>query len=546
MANTERIFRVALYCRLSKDDGVECESGSISTQKDILTQFVRDKGWHVVKTYVDDGYTGTNFDRPGFQEMIKAIKDGQIDCVITKDLSRLGRNYLDCGIYLEVFFPEHGVRYIAVNDSVDTLNNSAMDITPFKNILNEMYSKDQSVKTKTALRSRFSQGKFTGTSAPYGYLKDPSDHNRLIVDEKAAPIVRKMFELAKGGWGISRIRRYLTDQRLMRPAAMAIENGVNYDRCFEANPERKYFWSENSVRQVLRSPTYAGHLTAYKRPCVSMKIKKRPSRLPEEWEIIKNTHEAIVSQEDFDLVQRLMTCRRDKKNISGYDNVFAGIVKCSDCGYALRSVVAHRTKSQFPIENIDYYCANYMRYGTDVCTKHRLSARQLHQIVLDDINQFARMAQDDEKMIRKIQKQLSDSTASEYKDKEREHRKMKKRLAELDKLFAALYEDKVMKKITERNYELMSKRYELEQLELEKQITEIGAIITSKEENDQNAYDFVKLMKQFVGLKELSAAMVNTLIDRITVGESKPDKDGNKVQEIKIYYRFVGHIGYEA
>lgn len=543
MGSTERVFKAALYCRLSKDDGERCESGSISTQKDILAQFIRDKGWHLVKTYVDDGYTGTNFDRPGFQEMIKAIEAGQVDCVITKDLSRLGRNYLDCGIYLEVFFPEHGVRYIAVNDGVDTLNNTAIDITPFKNILNEMYSKDQSVKTKTALRSRFSQGKFTGTSAPYGYLKDPNDHNHLIIDEKAAPVVKQMFELAKGGWGISRIRRYLTEQKIMRPAAMAIENGVNYDRCFESNPESKYVWSENSVRQILRSPTYAGHLTAYKRPSISMKVKKRPSRLPEEWQIIKNTHEAIVNQEDFDVVQRLMTCRRDKKNSSGYDNVFAGIVKCADCGYSLRSTVAHRPKSQTPIDNIDYYCANYMRYGTDVCTTHRIAARELHRVVLADINHFAQMAQEDEKMVNKIQKQLNDTNVSDFRDKERELRKMKKRLAEIDKLFAALYEDNVMKKITERNYELMSKRYELEQLELEQRISEIDSIITTREENNQNVYDFVQLMKQFVGVKELTAAMVNTIVERITVREQMRSKDGDKIQEIKIFYRFVGNIG---
>ena len=190
-----KIYEVGMYCRLSKDDGTDNESASIATQKSILTDYVKKQGWHLAKTYVDDGYSGTNFQRPSFQNMIKDIESGLINCVITKDLSRLGRNYLDCGLYLEVFFPEHNVRYIAVNDGVDTLNKSAMDITPFRNILNEMYSADVSVKIKSAYRARFQQGKFMGTTAPYGYVKDPADHNHLLIDDKVAHVVREIFDL---------------------------------------------------------------------------------------------------------------------------------------------------------------------------------------------------------------------------------------------------------------------------------------------------------------------------------------------------------------
>ncbi|WP_194736160.1 recombinase family protein, partial [Streptococcus suis] len=198
-----KIYEVGIYCRLSKDDGTDNESASIATQKSILTDYVKRQGWHLAKTYVDDGYSGTNFQRPSFQNMIKDIENGLINCVITKDLSRLGRNYLDCGLYLEVFFPEHNVRYIAVNDGVDTLNKSAMDITPFRNILNEMYSADVSVKIKSAYRARFQQGKFMGTTAPYGYVKDPADHNHLLIDDKVAHVVREIFDLALAGNGIA-------------------------------------------------------------------------------------------------------------------------------------------------------------------------------------------------------------------------------------------------------------------------------------------------------------------------------------------------------
>ena len=220
-----KVYEVGMYCRLSKDDGTDNESASIATQKSILTDYVKKQGWHLAKTYVDDGYSGTNFQRPSFQNMIKDIESGVINCVITKDLSRLGRNYLDCGLYLEVFFPEHNVRYIAVNDGVDTLNKSAMDITPFRNILNEMYAADISVKIKSAFRARFQQGKYMATSAPYGYIKDPADHNHLLIDDKVAHIVREIFDLALQGYGIPKIRKHINKQHILRPAAYAAERG---------------------------------------------------------------------------------------------------------------------------------------------------------------------------------------------------------------------------------------------------------------------------------------------------------------------------------
>ena len=344
------IYDVAIYCRLSredvKEDGSGDESASIGTQKAILTEYVRQRGWHLVQTYVDDGYSGTNFQRPGFQSMIQDIEAKRINCVITKDLSRLGRNYLDCGLYLEVFFPEHGVRYISVNDGVDTLNKSAMDITPFRNILNEMYAADVSMKVKSALRARFNSGLYVSTSPPYGYLKDPADHNHLIIDEKAAPVVKLIFQMALDGAGIAKIRNHLNASHILRPAAYAAaERGESgYERHFEGKEDNRYQWSNNSVRAILRSPVYAGNLVGYKRVAVSMKSKKRPSKLPEEWEVIPNTHEGIVTQAQFDTVQRLMTSRRRDKGGSGFDNIFSGILKCADCGYAMRAMSANRRK----------------------------------------------------------------------------------------------------------------------------------------------------------------------------------------------------------
>ena len=480
--------------------------------------------------------------------MIKDIEAGKINCVITKDLSRLGRNYLDCGLYLEVFFPEHGVRYISVNDGVDTLNKSAMDITPFRNILNEMYAADVSMKVKSALRARFNNGLFVSTSPPYGYLKDPVDHNHLIIDEKAAPVVRLIFQMALDGNGISKIRNHLNTSHILRPAAYAAaERGESgYERHFEGNEDNRYQWSNNSVRAILRSPVYAGNLVGYKRVAVSMKSKKRPSKLPEEWEVIPNTHEGIITQEQFDTVQRLITSRRRDKGNSGFNNIFSGILKCADCGYAMRAMSANRRKRPDPIDCVQYQCNHYGTNGKEACSAHSVEARDLFDAVLADIRYYAKLAlSSDEKQVRQLQKQLSSIGESEQKSLEREKRKLSKRLSELDKLFSALYEDKVLERITERNFDMVSRKYETEQAQLSTRIEEINASLAEKESTDSGVRDFFSLIAQYADTMELSASMVNALIERITVGERVQNEDGTVEQTIKIYYKFVGNLSDE-
>ena len=539
-----QIYEVGIYCRLSKDDGTENESASIATQKSILTDYVKKQGWHLAKTYVDDGYSGTNFQRPSFQNMIKDIENGRINCVITKDLSRLGRNYLDCGLYLEVFFPEHNVRYIAVNDGVDTLNKSAMDITPFRNILNEMYSADVSVKIKSAYRARFQQGKFMGTYAPYGYIKDPADHNHLLIDDKVAHVVREIFDLALAGNGLGKIRKHINSQHVLRPAAYAAEQGATgYERYFEDNEENRYIWSENSVRNILRSPIYAGNLAGYKRIAANMKSKKRPSKLPEEWEVIPDTHEGIVTQEEFDTVQQLMTSRRREKNKGGFENIFSGVIKCADCGYALRAMSANRRKRPDIIDCVQYTCNNYGRYGNVMCTAHAIEARDLFNAVLADINRFADMAVNDERAVRAIEKRLTETDQSKAKAMEKEQKKLNKRLTELDRLFSSLYEDKVMERITERNFEMMSGKYQKEQLEIEARLKEVTETLNESYEKSQGIRDFLSLIRNYQGLKELDATVVNALIDKILVSEREKMADGTVRQEIKIYYKFIGFVG---
>ena len=390
------------------------------------------------------------------------------------------------GCIWKFVFPEHNVRYIAVNDGVDTLNKSAMDITPFRNILNEMYAADISVKIKSAYRARFQQGKFMGTTAPYGYIKDPADHNHLLIDDKVAHVVREIFDLALVGNGISKIRKHLNRQHILRPAAYAVTQGdTSYERHFGDNEESRYIWSDGSVRSILRSPIYAGNLVGYKRIAVSMKSKKRPSKLPEEWEVIPDTHEGIVTQEEFDTVQQLMTSRRREQNAGGFENIFAGIIKCADCGYALRAMNAHRRKRPEVIDCVQYSCNNYARNGKGVCTAHNVEARDLFNAVLADINRFADMAVNDEKAVRAIEKRLTETDQSRAKALEKERKKLNKRLAELDRLFSSLYEDKVMERITERNFEMMSGKYQKEQLEIEARLSEVTETLNDSYEKSQ-------------------------------------------------------------
>lgn len=540
---TNTVLQAAIYCRLSKDDGNMSESSSIGTQRDMLARYVREQGWKLAGEYIDDGFSGLSFDRPDFKRMIADVEAGKINCVITKDLSRLGRNYLESGAYIEIFFPEHGVRYIALNDGVDTQNSGNMDITPFKNLLNELYSKDISKKIKSAKKARLQQGKFSATSAPYGYRKDPLDRNHLIIDEDTAPIVRRMFDLAKQGLGISQIRRILTAEKVPRPAADAEDKGGNYDRFFEDNEDNKYVWSNNSVRGILRSPVYAGHLAGYKRPIPSMKSRKRLCALPEDWLVVRDTHEPIIPTEEWDLVQSLITSRRSgTPGANGYNNIFAGLIKCADCGYAMRTSPAHRYKKSNPIDNMGYCCNNYGIYGKEVCTQHKIEARELQSAVLADIQKHAQMAlEDDGKLLQRIIGKLDMNSKAEVKSQEKERKQAEKRLVELDKLFAKLFEDRANEKISERNYLAMSSRYEQEQSQLDSRIAVICDHQTESQAATDNAGQFVSQMKEYAGITELSAPLLHALIERVTVEESKVI-DGERCQTIHIYYKFIGCI----
>jgi hypothetical protein len=335
----------------------------------------------------------------------------------------------------------------------------------------------------------------------------------------------------------------MTDEKILRPGATVFHKNANYERFFEGKEENRYIWSNNSVRGILRNPVYAGHLAGYKRPIPSMKSTKRLSVLPEDYQIVRDTHEAIIPQDEFDLVQRLITNRRKGEMYSsGYDNIFSGLIKCADCGYALRAASANRRKRPDIIDCIVYQCNHYSVNGTSACTKHSLEARDLHTAVLSDVNRHAEAAlKDDAKMIQRIESRFNANSKNEIKTLERELRKTNTRLAEVDRLFACLYEDRAADKISERNYEAMSKRYEQEQGQLDGRVADITRQLCETKEASANAVNFVSLIKDYSGIEALTAALLNTLIDRITVSEVSV-VEGERVQTLRIYYKFIGCI----
>lgn len=539
-----KIFNTALYLRLSKDDGTDCESSSIQTQKEMLTRYCRENGFIIADYYIDDGYSGKNFERPSFKRMLSDIENGKINCVITKDLSRLGRNYLETGSFTEIYFPEHNVRYIAVTDGVDTAKGSTMDITPFKNLLNDMYIQDISRKIKSALLARQKQGKFIGAKAPYGYKKDPADKNHLIIDERFAPVVRRIYAMSQSGMGIRQIKKVLRDEKVLRPIAAAAGESEFYKQ-YRRTEENDCAWSLQSVRDILQNPVYKGAVRGQRCPKISYKTEKRKSRETAGTFVIEGMHEPIIDPEEWELVQRLITSRKRtlSPNIKPYDNIFSGLVKCADCGFALAASRGHRNWNEDDINaNYDYYCNKYRSEGKTACTQHKIAASELHRVVFEDIKRLANEAlSDDTGMISSIVECIGNTDKNEEKRAEKEIKKAQKRLAELDKLFAKLYEDNANGEISERNYKQLSANYEREQTELESNIRELNETIMKNCGNDKDASSFVELIKGYADVAELTQALLNTLVDRIEVHEPE-EIDGEYIQLVDIYYKFVGKI----
>lgn len=436
------------------------------------------------------------------------------------------------------------MRYIALNDCVDTENNVAMDITPFKNLLNDMYLQDISRKIRSSVLARQGQGKFTGQIAPYGYMKDPADHNHLIIDERYAPVVRRMFDMALNGKGIKQIQDIFRAEKIPRPTAALAETHAGYGRFCETEKDT-CGWHASSVRAILRNPVYKGAMQGQRAPKVSFRSEKRRTGKNTDPIIVEGMHEPIIDPEKWELVQRLITSRKPSRNPNSikYDNIFSGLLKCADCGYNMSVYRRQRTWNDEDFNsNYDYHCNHYRVEGKDACSTHKINASEIHRVVLEDIKRLAAEALDDDKgMLENIAQSLGTTEAAELRRSEKEIKKAQRRLSELDRLFAKLYEDNLNGNISERNYKQLSATYEREQAELETKIDEMNAQLKANSQNGENAANFVELIKEYSDITELTQALLNTLIDRIEIHEPE-EIDGEYVQLVDIYYKFVGKL----
>ena len=530
----------ALYCRLSQDDGNVGDSMSIQSQKAILEKYAREIGKAAYSFYVDDGYSGTNFQRPSFQRMIADIEDGKIDTVITKDLSRLGRNYLESGAYIEVFFPQHHVRYIAVNDGVDSEQSGGLDITPFKNILNEFYSRDISKKVKSGKHIRALEGKFMGVTAPFGYRKDPQDKKHLIVDEATAPTVRLIYSLALEGYGTNRIGKVLYKRKIPKPSYYKQEFFSQHNAGGE---DYWYDWKQEAITRILRNPVYKGGMYVHTTSKPTFKCRGRGYIQRADREVLEDVHEAVVTKEIWQTVQDIIDRHtKVKPCTSGYENIFRGLLKCPDCGQTLLIHTDNRNPDRDLLDKTYYQCTTYRKKGANFCTAHRISAGNIESAIKADIDRHAVKAmKDKEKFINNVLLSMNESSAERSEKVKAEIDKLKKRNAELDRMYIRLYEDYSSGKLSEKKFTMMSAHYEQEQDANEEKMSELERQHKEKSAAVTNAEQFTESLAQCAGMKKLTATVLNTLIEKIEV-HNPVMVNGVKEQKLTVYYKFVGQI----
>ena len=533
----------ALYCRLSLEDGKDNESMSISNQKLLLKDYAEKNGMFNCEFYVDDGFTGRNFNRPAFQRMISDIEAGRISCVITKDLSRLGRNYIESGSYMEVFFPKHNVRYIAVTDNYDSLNKQEMDIAPFKNILNDMYSRDISKKVLAGRMTRSRQGKFCGGQPPLGLMRDPDDNGHLIIDPETAPVIRRIFDLALDGFGNMKICRVLMEERI---PITRMQTGTDCDVNY-------YAWSGSRISTILRNPFYKGAHVVCKTHQKGIRSNTYNIIPREQREVIENCHEAIIPKAEWEKVQQLIDRRPPimKGNNCPYYNIFHGIVYCATCGKSMqvryekvgRTDKDRRTgKEREPIDKAYYICQTYNRLGKNACTSHKIEARDLYNLVLSDIQEVASMAlKDKEAFYDRLSRRMEKQYLADTDSLKREYESLAQRNQEIDDTFISLYADKVKGILTEKRFLKLTGAMEKEQESNQNRMQEMAALISEEEHSEGDVQMFIGEIKRYAAITELDETVLNRLINRILIGEPKK-VDGVKTQEIRIVYNFVGEL----
>ncbi len=533
-------YNTALYMRLSRDDENYGDSVSIETQRTILKQFAKENQLHVMDEYIDDGWSGTNFERPNFKRMMDDVELGKINCIVTKDLSRFGREHVMMDYYLEFVFPEKKVRYIAVSDNEDT-EKGLSDFVPFKNLFNEWFAKDTSRKVKTALHAKFAAGQHICTYAPIGYKKHSEVKNLLEIDEETRWIVEKIFDLAYRGAGAAKITNILIDEQI--PTA----GWLNYTRYgkfahiyAEAPEEKRYAWTISQVKCILKDEIYIGNSVHGKQTNISYKNKKKIRKPQEEWFRVENTHPAIISRDVFDQVQEQIASRRRQQQ-DGTTQIFAGLLKCADCGWAMSFGTNKQNSKPYSYFN----CTSYRQFGKKhaTCTAHYIRYDTLYTYVHARLMYWWQQAQADEaKLTERILKAGDKENDAQTKARTASLTRAEKRKEELDRLFSKLYEDWASERITEYNFNTLSKKYQTEQEELLVKIDKLTAELSAEQQSVIDAEKWIASIKKCARPTELTADLLNSLIEKIVIHEGKDSQNGMKAQPIEIYYRFIGKI----
>ena len=519
----------ALYCRLSRDDELQGDSNSIINQKKILQKYALEHGYTNFRFYIDDGISGTTFNRPGFQEMIADVEAGIVKRVIIKDMSRFGRDYLQVGMYTEIMFPEHDVHFIAVNDGVDSTQGDN-EFTPFRNIINEWYAKDTSKKIRAVMKVKGNAGEHLTTSAPYGYMKDPEDSKHWIPDREAADVVYEIGLYVMDGFGPSQIARKLRERKILTPAAYYESKGIPCNVKKQGDP---YGWDNTTIAGIMdRWREYLGHTVNFKTTKKSYKSKKKIWNDPENWVIFENTQPPIIEESVFLIVQNIRKARRRPTKM-GEMGMFSGLLYCAECGGKM-----YQCRATNFAENQKYFICSTYRKGKDLCTTHSIKNVVLHEIVLRNLREAISYVSEHEAEF------IQDAAESDMRDRDAEFVRKREtlakadtRIAELDRIISRLYEDNVIGKLSDERFIKMSHDYELEQSNLKSMADVLRKDLKQQEQQKTNVKAFIAAVKKYTDLQELDAAVLRAFIDRIEV--SHVDKK-SRTREITIVYNFIG------
>jgi DNA invertase Pin-like site-specific DNA recombinase len=520
----------AIYCRLSRDDGGDAESNSIGNQREMLRQYAKSKGIFVKSEYVDDGISGTTFERDGFKRMIEDIELGKIGIVLCKDLSRLGRNNALVAYYTEIFFPENDIQFIAVNDGIDTFHGEN-EIMGFKSIINEYYARDISNKTKSAKRTMVNRGLYVGALPPYGYIRDPNDKHHLVPDLEVAKNVQWMFSLAAQGKTAGEIRTIMTNAQILTPTAYKVSKGLgSHSKFSESHPT---LWEKVTIQKMLKNLMYTGALVWGRETSKSFKTKKRDYKPQEEWTVVEGTHEPLVDKDTFENVQRLLSIK-NPKNVTQFDNIFRGMLVCSDCGtnLAFQNTQGRHTDGS--------YTCNKGRKGHNLCSAHYVRYSYLYDVVLREIQAIAAVAKKHENELQDFVRQLrADNLEVNTKKEQRELNRLQRRIGELDTIIKKLLEQNAMGAISDERFATLSGEYDMEQKTLAVQADALKSKLQKQKDDTADIAEFMPIISKYTDVKKLTAPLLHELIERIVVFDGV-GRGSTRTQRVEIYFKFVG------